>query len=440
MDDLDNWNAGEVSNLGAEANRAPRENPSPLPPPSRTVTAPMPATSLAGTEFTGRQLSRAPSIAAPRHAPELEEATNARMTGFSSPIIPASPRPLRTAQPRARTIDFETAAPVPEIAANQPSPEECVPIDIPPDSFTVELVLDNREIRTQKDRDYISNELYKKGVSYSVRALELGDTIWAARMKDPHFLAQYGEEGDMIPLDYILERKRLDDLINSIKDGRFHEQKFRLRRSGMRNVIYLVEEYSISDTNQERYMEAVDTSIAFTQVVDECFVKKTRCLDDTIRYMARMTRTLQDMYTGSDGSLPTHRLAFIPTKDITSTVAHLNIVNHLRTRPENEKKTFSPVYDTFATLSSKSDMLTLKDLYLKMLMCVRSLSGDKAIEVQKRWPTPRHFVEAFDQAKIEGEITGRGGPEDMLFAQLGQLVGVKKVGKALSKKVADVWT
>lgn len=344
-------------------------------------------------------------------------------------------------QPRSRTTHLDTV-PVPETRTSESSssPADCAPVELPPDSFTVELVLDNREIRSQKDRDYISNELYKKEVPYSVRGLELGDTIWVARMKDPRFLAQFGEEGDMVPLDYILERKRLDDLINSIKDGRFHEQKFRLRRSGMRNVIYLVEEFSISDTSQERYMEAVDTSIAFTQVVDDCFVKKTRSLDDTIRYMARMTRTLQDMYSGTPEHPPTHRVAIIPTRDIKSTVSHLSILDHLRSQPGNEQTAFAPVFETFSVLSSKSDMLTLKDLYLKMLMCVRSLSGDKAIEIQKRWPTPRHFVEAYDQAKIEGEITGRGGPEDMVFAQLGQLVGVKKVGRALSKKIADVWT
>lgn len=36
----------------------------------------------------------------------------------------------------------------------------------------------------------------------------------------------------MIALDFILERKRLDDLVESIKDGRFREQKV-----GLENVL-----------------------------------------------------------------------------------------------------------------------------------------------------------------------------------------------------------
>ena len=35
-----------------------------------------------------------------------------------------------------------------------------------------------------------------------------------------------GTEREMV-LDYIIERKRMDDLVGSIIDGRFHEQKVR---------------------------------------------------------------------------------------------------------------------------------------------------------------------------------------------------------------------
>jgi ERCC4-type nuclease len=42
-------------------------------------------------------------------------------------------------------------------------------------------------------------------------------------------------------LDFIIERKTADDLAASIMDGRYEEQKFRLRNCGINNVIYLVE-------------------------------------------------------------------------------------------------------------------------------------------------------------------------------------------------------
>lgn len=99
------------------------------------------------------------------------------------------------------------------------------PIRLNPGTFTVELVLDNREIRAKTDRDYIQDELRKKGVNPIMRSLELGDALWVAKCTDPAALGAHGEEGDEVVLDWIVERKRLDDLVGSIKDGRFHEQK-----------------------------------------------------------------------------------------------------------------------------------------------------------------------------------------------------------------------
>ena len=43
-------------------------------------------------------------------------------------------------------------------------------------------------------------------------------------------------------LDYVLERKSVEDLYNSIKDqGRYDKQKWRMHQCGLRHLIYLVE-------------------------------------------------------------------------------------------------------------------------------------------------------------------------------------------------------
>ena len=170
------------------------------------------------------------------------------------------------------------------------------PITILPATFSVELIIDNREVRSKTDRDYIQDSLRTRGVIPLVRPLEIGDALWVAKCKDPQLLSRLGEEGDEIVLDWIVERKRLDDLIGSIKDGRFHEQKFRLNKSGLKNVVYLVEEISISPETAEKYYEQVMSAIASTQVVDGFFVKRTKKLDDTIRYLARMTAMLKRLY------------------------------------------------------------------------------------------------------------------------------------------------
>ena len=40
-------------------------------------------------------------------------------------------------------------------------------------------------------------------------------------------------------LDYVIERKKADDLVGSIMDGRYKEQKFRLKNSGFSHIYYL---------------------------------------------------------------------------------------------------------------------------------------------------------------------------------------------------------
>ena len=54
----------------------------------------------------------------------------------------------------------------------------------------------------------------------------MGDFLWIARERRvpvPGMLQM--PTGRELVLDYVIERKRMDDLCGSIMDGRFHEQK-----------------------------------------------------------------------------------------------------------------------------------------------------------------------------------------------------------------------
>jgi crossover junction endonuclease MUS81 len=84
-------------------------------------------------------------------------------------------------------------------------------------------------------------------------------------------------------------------------------------------------------------------------------------------------------------------------------------------------------------LVSKSASLTLRDVFLKMLMCVRGMSLEKAVEIQKVYPTPVEFIEAYEKCVSDDE------KKDMLMKRFAGNIGRKKIGKALSAKVAAVW-
>lgn len=344
-------------------------------------------------------------------------------------ILSSPPRPAQSRRPESDVKETNMADVVPagNILSDETSLPTFSPITIPPSSFTVQLVLDIREIRAKEDRDYMANELTKKGVKPIMRALELGDALWVAKCHDPKILAEKGVEGDEIVLDWIVERKRLDDLIGSIKDGRFHEQKFRLRKSGIKNVTYIIEDISMNTEHFEKYVEAVQSAIASTQVVDGYFVKKTQKMDDTIRYLARMTALLKSIYESK-------LLHIIPTKVLT-TQNYLPLLK--RIREKQPSMSFNITYPAFASLASKSETLTLRDIYLKMLMCTKGITGEKALEIQRRWKTPQDFIKAFDACGPGEE--GRKRKRELMEEKMGNLVGRRKIARTLSHKIAEVW-
>lgn len=231
-------------------------------------------------------LSSSPPVAVPPARPrDTIVRPNTDRASVPGESVPPRETSLRPEPPSSR--------PAPNIF----TPPDFQPITLSPSTFTIELILDNREIRSREDRTYIETELLQKhSIRPQIRSLPLGDFFWVAKLKDPNLLSRYGEEGDFVALDYIIERKRLDDLISSIKDGRFREQKFRLRRSGAKNVVYLIEEIGISQETKTKYWAAMQTAIASTQVIDGFTVKRTKGLDESIRYLARMTRLLKSIY------------------------------------------------------------------------------------------------------------------------------------------------
>ncbi|KAL9020856.1 MAG: hypothetical protein Q9185_001927 [Variospora sp. 1 TL-2023] len=267
-----------------------------------------------GQDHTNTRLERNAYLAARIQPDEQDHTTTSDDVNFfellsSSPPVAAHLIQSRnqvtlsnTGEPSAKAISEPLSRP--ELPQSHPlpttyTPPAFQPIILSPSTFTLELILDNREIRSREDRTYIETELLQKhSIRPLIRSLPLGDFFWVAKLKDPTLLArQYGEEaGDLIALDYIVERKRLDDLIASIKDGRFREQKFRLHRSGVSNVVYLVEEIGLSQDTKTKYWAAMQTAVASTQVVDGFTVKRTKGLDESIRYLARMTRLLKSIY------------------------------------------------------------------------------------------------------------------------------------------------
>ncbi|RIA93696.1 hypothetical protein C1645_761897 [Glomus cerebriforme] len=290
------------------------------------------------------------------------------------------------------------------------------PVEWAPGTFEVILVLDNREVKLKKDRDYIQDSLQQKGLTISVRNLELGDVIWVAR-KHNSLTRQ-----DEVVLDYIIERKRMDDLVSSIKDGRFREQKFRLSRSGIGQIIYLIEDYNLMEV-AEFGVDAIKSAMTATQVLNGFFLKRTGAIDQSIDYLVRMTNMLKKIYENTT-------LYVIPDGAIYR-ANFLDLKQHLATIYTN--RTFHVSFASYSDLNSKSRSLTLKDTFIKLLMTIRGMSAEKATEIVKTYPTPHHLFDAFNFLDNEEE------KKKMLMEIGGNMIRRKNIGSALSDKIYQIW-
>ncbi|KAJ7705676.1 restriction endonuclease type II-like protein [Mycena metata] len=311
-------------------------------------------------------------------------------------------------------------------------------------TYTIHLLLDHRE-KGKKNREAMGDNLRSNGLSVVDCALELGDVAWVARTKD-----YAGEASKECMLDVVLERKRLDDLTMSVRDGRFHEQKFRLHQSGISRVMYLVEEYD-THHQKEAWGAQISTALSSTQVVDGFMVKETRNTDDTLAYLTGLTQELIHMHKDKD-------LYVIPP-EVIRRHSYMDLQKYLRrTQPH---KCYVTSFADFQTLNSKSAFTTVRDTWTRMLLCVKGMSAEKVGAVVERWDTPRALWEAFCEAQMEEQdalaweaaeasATGKGKgkgkkksavPEARLMLQGvgGADGGVRAIGPALSTKLYELF-
>ncbi|KAJ0056035.1 hypothetical protein NL108_018111 [Boleophthalmus pectinirostris] len=201
------------------------------------------------------------------------------------------------------TEDEVTAADKPG-AAPEPRPRDLQPKDpdrcLLPGSYEILLCVDFIETTgggNVQCKQELVKELQRNGVNFDVRKLNVGDFLWVAREKKEPVPGQLRAPcGRELVLDYIVERKRIDDLCGSIIDGRFREQKFRLKRCGLRRPVYLVEECGAAAAHLSLPESTLQQAIVNTQVVDGFFVKRVQDVRESAAYLTVMTRYLSKLY------------------------------------------------------------------------------------------------------------------------------------------------
>jgi len=135
------------------------------------------------------------------------------------------------------------------------------------------MIIDDRE------HDLIQR-LGAENISFNVKRLPLGDIL-------------FEHNGTTA----IVERKRTDDFAASISDGRWREQKARLKASGA-IVIYLIEG---SLYGQNKPPSTLSSAIWNTMLRDKIWVIQTRGIEETSLHLQQLEKKIGHTIKGGTG-------------------------------------------------------------------------------------------------------------------------------------------
>ena len=113
-----------------------------------------------------------------------------------------------------------------------------------------------------------------------MRQLPVGDFMWICKKGEEEYVC-----------DYIIERKTICDLANSITDKRYNSQKYRLKHCGISNLFYLIENTYTSNLSVPK--DKVDKAMRNTQIRDGFFIKQTENVEESLRWLATFTKRVK---------------------------------------------------------------------------------------------------------------------------------------------------
>ncbi|XP_072277415.1 crossover junction endonuclease MUS81 isoform X2 [Pyxicephalus adspersus] len=287
-----------------------------------------------------------------------------------------------------------------------------------PGNFSVILCVDFIETTggaAHKKQELVT-ELKRNGVNFDVRKLHIGDFLWIAQEKVPPLPGQLRiPHPRELVLDYIIERKRMDDLCGSIIDGRFREQKFRLKKCDLLHSIYLVEDYG-SSQHLSIPEATLQQAIVNTQVVDGFFIKRTKDARESAAYLTIMTRHLQNMYL--------NKTLLSCSKE------EANKCN--RVLRDHAESCILMEFKEFNEGAMKNKAQTVKEVFARQLMQISGVSGEKAAAILERYNTPASLLSAYENCTSTEE------KEKLLSSvKCGKLQ--RNLGPVLSRAIAQLY-
>lgn len=180
-------------------------------------------------------------------------------------------------------------------------------------SYELILVLDNREFAVASVLQVLN-----PGIKIEQRTLPVGDFVWVWR----------SERSDEYMVGYIVERKAIEDLSTSIKDGRYEEQRRRIIKSpGIEKVIYIVEgDYAEAAQRVPGLLSeaSINTTLRHIDLTENFFLIKTEDPEKTAEALLELHARIESSQPELNENTVTYRdFASDTHKSNSMTVAQL---------------------------------------------------------------------------------------------------------------------
>jgi crossover junction endonuclease MUS81 len=143
----------------------------------------------------------------------------------------------------------------------------------------INIIIDNRETELYKDIIERDLDKYKDKIKITKEQLELGDIIIKI--------------DDDLNSTFVYERKTMNDMISSVKDGRYKEQKTRLM-SNYENINYIIEGTDIICSNNSHSQQLLTSIYYYSMYRDNINVLFTKNVKDTVTLILLISTKMVD--------------------------------------------------------------------------------------------------------------------------------------------------
>lgn len=240
--------------------------------------------------------------------------------------------------------------------------------------MNVKIIVDNREnklfsILTERDLD-----IYKDNISIEKEQLDLGDI---------HIIFN--------DITYIYERKTVNDLLSSINDGRYKEQKNRLLANSTNNN-YIIEGDTITSSKNFKNQKKL-TSVYLNSIYRDNFnIFFTSNIDDTATF-----------------------ILILVSKIIEKPENYLNL---------NSNNSNKDYIDVCRIKSQKNKNIDKDTCYLLQLSQIPGISKELAKKIKEIYPTMSNLIKSIES-------------QDNIKSKISLLTKIDKIGVQKAQLIID---